>query len=113
MPLRHLAVLLALLLLAAAVGPAAAMAAEPPPEDTAPPAETAPQAAPKPTESAKRGKRTAKDLPPRYREWLEEVEVLITPQERETFLSLEQEHQLEAFIDRFWEVRDPYPDTAR
>ena len=113
MPLRHLAVLLALLLLAAAVGPAAAMAAEPPPEDTAPPAETAPQAAPKPAESAKRGKRTAKDLPPRYREWLEEVEVLITPQERETFLSLEQEHQLEAFIDRFWEVRDPYPDTAR
>ena len=113
MPLRHLAVLLALLLLAAAVGPAAAMAAEPPPEDAAPPAEPAPQAAPKPAESAKRGKRTAKDLPPRYREWLEEVEVLITPQERETFLSLEQEHQLEAFIDRFWEVRDPYPDTAR
>ncbi|MCZ7649873.1 MAG: VWA domain-containing protein [Thermoanaerobaculia bacterium] len=119
MPVRHLAAALALLLAALAAGPAGASPAEPPatqPEPAAPEATPQPPAATAeeaPRESGRRGKRSPKDLPPRYREWLEEVTVLITPQERETFLALEQEHQLEAFIERFWEVRDPFPDTAR
>ncbi|HSM51961.1 MAG TPA: GWxTD domain-containing protein, partial [Thermoanaerobaculia bacterium] len=127
MPLRHpLAAALALLLAAHAVTPAGALQAEPPVEKPAeqaagqPVAEAAPPAAPaeeapasQAREGKKAGKRSPKDLPPRYREWLEEVDVLITPQERKAFLELEQEHQLEAFVERFWQVRDPYPDTAR
>src|SRR5436190_5483022 len=52
-------------------------------------------------------------LPENYRQWLEEVEILITPQEKTAFLKLEKDYQRDAFIDRFWEVRDPYPDTSR
>jgi VWFA-related protein len=52
-------------------------------------------------------------LPEKYRLWLEEVEPLITKAEREAFLKLEKDYQREAFIERFWQVRDPYPDTAR
>jgi len=48
-----------------------------------------------------------------YRSWLEEVAVLISKAERALFLGLEKDYQRDAFIDRFWEVRDPYPDTAR
>src|SRR6185369_16582329 len=30
-----------------------------------------------------------------------------------SFLKLEKDYQRDAFIERFWEVRDPYPDTSR
>lgn len=53
------------------------------------------------------------DLPPRYRTWLAEVAPLIAPAEREAFLGLSQDYQRDAFIRRFWQVRDPYPQTAR
>lgn len=53
------------------------------------------------------------DLPEPYRQWLEEVELLITKAEREAFLKLEKDYQRDAFIERFWQVRDPYPETAR
>ena len=52
-------------------------------------------------------------LPEKYRHWFEEVDVLITEEERTTFLALEKDYQRDAFIKRFWEVRDPYPRTAR
>ncbi len=55
----------------------------------------------------------AQDLPEPYRQWLEVVEPLITKAEREAFLALEKDYQRDAFIERFWQVRDPYPDTAR
>src|SRR5262245_29733109 len=45
--------------------------------------------------------------------WLSEVDSLITPREREAFLGLTQEADRQAFIQRFWQVRDPYPETAR
>lgn len=48
---------------------------------------------------------------PAARQWLEEVEALITEEEREAFLGLEHEYQRRRFIDRFWETRDPFPDT--
>jgi len=53
------------------------------------------------------------ELPPPHRQFLEDVLYLITPKERREFLALEHDHQREAFIDRFWRARDPYPDTAR
>jgi Ca-activated chloride channel homolog len=52
-------------------------------------------------------------LPEKYRHWFEEVDVLITEEERTTFLALEKDYQRDAFIKRFWEVRDPFPRTAR
>lgn len=53
------------------------------------------------------------DLEPEYRAWLEEVAPILTKAEREAFLKLEKDYQREAFIERFWQARDPYPDTAR
>jgi VWFA-related protein len=53
------------------------------------------------------------ELPVEFQEWLVAVETLITEEEREYFLSLEENFRRGAFIDRFWQVRDPYPDTVR
>lgn len=52
-------------------------------------------------------------LPAKYRQWLEEVTVLISEEERDLFLKLSKDYQRDAFIDRFWRERDPYPDTGR
>ncbi len=53
------------------------------------------------------------DLPEQYKTWLEEVRLIISKEERQTFLALEKDYQRDAFIERFWRIRDPYPDTAR
>ncbi len=45
--------------------------------------------------------------------WLKEVELLMSRQEREFFARLETPYQRQAFIDRFWRARDPFPKTAR
>ncbi len=52
-------------------------------------------------------------LPGPYQEWLEVVELLITRDELDAFLALEQDYQRDAFIKSFWRVRDRYKDTAR
>jgi Ca-activated chloride channel family protein len=52
------------------------------------------------------------DLSETHRTWLEEVDVLASDDELEAFSSLKQDYQREAFIERFWEVRDPYPETG-
>jgi GWxTD domain-containing protein len=39
---------------------------------------------------------------------LDEVDLLITPEEKATFLGLAKDYQRDSFIDRFWEVRDKY-----
>ncbi|MEL7060704.1 MAG: GWxTD domain-containing protein, partial [Acidobacteriota bacterium] len=49
----------------------------------------------------------------RHRRWLAEVEPLIAPPERALFLALGRDYQRDAFVERFWRVRDPYPRTAR
>ncbi len=46
-------------------------------------------------------------------EWLLAVEYIISEDEFEGFLALTKEYQREAYIDRFWKERDPYPETAR
>jgi VWFA-related protein len=53
------------------------------------------------------------DLPQLYRQWLEEVRILITKTEQEAFLAIDKDYQRDAFIERFWKIRDPYPQTAR
>ncbi|HVS66583.1 MAG TPA: VWA domain-containing protein [Thermoanaerobaculia bacterium] len=53
------------------------------------------------------------DLAPRHLEFLEQVELLITPAEREVFLALSADFRRDAFIRRFWQVRDPFPETGR
>jgi Ca-activated chloride channel family protein len=52
-------------------------------------------------------------LPETYRAWLEEVEIILTDEERTTFLALAKDYQRDAFIERFWAVRDTVKRTAR
>jgi VWFA-related protein len=52
-------------------------------------------------------------LPAVYQAWLEKVELLLTDEERATFLALTKDYQRDAFIERFWAVRDPVRRTAR
>jgi Ca-activated chloride channel family protein len=54
----------------------------------------------------KQEKEAIAKLPEKYRDWLIEVEVLITPVERSAFLVLEKDYQRDAFIQHFWEVRE-------
>ncbi|MCB1055953.1 MAG: VWA domain-containing protein [Acidobacteria bacterium] len=53
------------------------------------------------------------ELSTKHKKWLEEVAPLIQPEEREVFLELGRDYQRDAFIRRFWQVRDPFPRTAR
>ena len=58
-------------------------------------------------------KAPAEVLASRFRDWLDTVDLLITPAEREAFLALGKDYQRQAFIEAFWHARDPYPQTAR
>lgn len=52
-------------------------------------------------------------LPARHLQWTEEVALLLTDEEIQSFLCLSQDYQRDAFIVEFWKARDPYPETAR
>ena len=52
-------------------------------------------------------------LPEKYQVWLVDVQYLISKEERALFLELEKDYQRDAFTERFWKVRDPYPRTTR
>lgn len=53
-----------------------------------------------------------RELPSRYKKWLEEeVVYIITRIERDVFLQLKSEREREMFIDAFWKQRDPTPGT--
>ncbi len=55
-----------------------------------------------------------KDLPEKYRKWLEEeVVYIITPKEKEIFLQLQTDKERDLFIEAFWAVRDPTPGTPQ
>ena len=56
---------------------------------------------------------TPAGLAERHRLWLEEVAVLVSKQERRAFLRLKQDYQRDGFVRRWWEARDPYPETER
>ncbi len=52
-------------------------------------------------------------LPEPYLDWLLSVEVIISDAEKSLFLALEKDYQRDAYIARFWSVRDPISRTAR
>ncbi len=57
-------------------------------------------------------KELIKALPEKYKKWLEEeVVYIISPKEKEVFLSLENDRQREMFVEAFWKQRDPNPNT--
>ena len=62
--------------------------------------------------AAGRDKKSTEHLSEAHKRWLASVELIISDEERETFLAIEEEYQRDAFIERFWRIRDPYPDTA-
>src|ERR1700710_605992 len=51
------------------------------------------------------------DLGPRYQAFLDEVALLISAPEKAAFLGLQKDYQRDAFIRRFWDIRDPFPQT--
>lgn len=53
------------------------------------------------------------NLPEKYRAWYKGVEVIISEDETDVFVALEKDYQRDAFIERFWKVRDPIKRTAR
>ncbi|HEY8020718.1 MAG TPA: VWA domain-containing protein [Thermoanaerobaculia bacterium] len=103
-----LALSLSILPLVPALAQATAPAAPKTPA-AAPPASPAqpspkPQPKPKPMSKAEEKKAIAA-LPQAYRDWLDEVALLITAPERQTFLRLDKDYERDSFIERFWESR--------
>jgi GWxTD domain-containing protein len=57
-------------------------------------------------------KTSLKDLPPRYRAWLQdEVCYIISNEEKNAFLELNNDDERDHFITRFWELRNPTPGS--
>jgi VWFA-related protein len=74
-----------------------------------PPAPVGASAAPLPSPgklTRKQEKELYARLPQKYKDWLAEVDVLISAIEKNAFLILDKDYQRDAFIDRFWDVRD-------
>ena len=64
------------------------------------------------TASSIQDKKSPKDLPERYKNWLEEeVVYIITPTEKKVFLMLGNDRERDLFIEAFWKHRDPIPDS--
>jgi GWxTD domain-containing protein len=52
------------------------------------------------------------DLPQKYATWLrEEVPYIVTNGERDTFLTLKTDVDRDAFIEKFWDIRNPDPNA--
>ena len=54
-----------------------------------------------------------KDLDKRYRDWWDLVTYIISPTEKEVFLKLTSNPDREAFINLFWQLRDPTKGTPQ
>jgi len=58
------------------------------------------------------GKIEPRNLPERFRKWLqEEVVYIISPKEEDVFLQLQTDKERDLFIQAFWKERDPTPGT--
>jgi GWxTD domain-containing protein len=63
-------------------------------------------------ERYKQQKELRQELKGPYKTWLnEEVPYIITDEERKAFLSLSNDEEREAFIENFWQRRNPSPDS--
>jgi GWxTD domain-containing protein len=55
---------------------------------------------------------SARNLPPHYRHWVnEEVNYIISTDERKAFLALKTDEERDHFIQNFWELRNPDPHS--
>ncbi|HEV7667984.1 MAG TPA: VWA domain-containing protein [Thermoanaerobaculia bacterium] len=101
---------------APAIAPTAAPAAGPTAAPTTPSAAD-PKTVLPPPKKKKLDRSTQKKLiaalSEEYRAWFEEVTILLSDEEKAAFLTLDKDYQRDAFIKRFWAVRDPYPETAK
>jgi GWxTD domain-containing protein len=58
------------------------------------------------------GKTSVRELPDRYRTWLQdEVCYIISNEEKDAFLKLSTDQERDQFVQRFWEARNPTPGT--
>lgn len=62
--------------------------------------------------NAQKEKDLINKLAPAYREWLEIVTPIITNTEKEVFLKLKTDRERDRFINFFWKIRDPNPETT-
>jgi GWxTD domain-containing protein len=63
-------------------------------------------------ERFKQQKELHQELNDNYRKWLnQDVRWIITDQERKAFLSLSNDEERDAFIEQFWQRRNPDPDS--
>src|SRR5438552_16009170 len=46
-----------------------------------------------------------------FKEWIEDVEPIIRPEELKAWNKLQTDEEREQFIGEFWRLRDPDPDT--
>ena len=53
-----------------------------------------------------------KDLPQKYKDFLDFTRYIIRPQEKDVFLQLTMDRDRDIFIEAFWKQRDPTPGTA-
>jgi GWxTD domain-containing protein len=62
--------------------------------------------------SKKSQRELMKELAPAYKKWLnDDVIYIITPEERQAFLTLSTNEEREQFIEQFWARRNPDPDS--
>ena len=52
-----------------------------------------------------------RDLSPQYQEWIKLTSYIIKDKERDVFLSLTNDKDRDLFIEGFWKIRDPTPET--
>lgn len=63
-------------------------------------------------EQRRREAKLRKELETPYRKWLsEDVNYIITDEERKSFKNMQTDEEREQFIEQFWMRRDPTPDT--
>ncbi len=57
-------------------------------------------------------KKDMQNLPPRYKDWLnKEVNYIISEDEAQAFVHLSTDAERDNFINRFWEIRNPEPNS--
>ena len=57
-------------------------------------------------------KKDMQNLPPHYRDWLtKEVNYIITEEEAQAFVHLSTDTERDNFINRFWDIRNPEPNS--
>jgi VWFA-related protein len=63
--------------------------------------------------TSKERKQLKEALPEKHRQFLDDVDPIITDLERDTFLRISSEYQREKFVDQFWRRRSVAPDGMR